>query len=321
MGLFGDTIRDARRPMPAATVRRAVDDGPEVELPDDDVAAPPSGMQTVFRFNQAAAAPPPPGPAEFREASFRPGGAEFQTLPAGDPLPAGKERILPATGVRKTDTSVRGDRRGSNLETGQEVSGSPGKVTAANAVHVPDSPQSEVSLGRSAASSHRETRSTEIPEGSEAPAGPRSKTPWRQEAGRGASSEYPSVGATADQAAGFAARPASATNPGAASPGPAIAAPGAPATPLPMTERRSVVVPAIADSAAPPGRRDGPPPARPASPQAQPSAPAPDASAEPGPRLVIGRIDVVVLAASSPATHGAAPAERGFLSRNYLKRL
>jgi hypothetical protein len=60
-------------------------------------------------------------------------------------------------------------------------------------------------------------------------------------------------------------------------------------------------------------------------PQDDPPPPrsAPDvrvASAEP--HLVIGRIDVVVLTAPSPVPASAPGApERGFLSRNYLKRL
>lgn len=44
--------------------------------------------------------------------------------------------------------------------------------------------------------------------------------------------------------------------------------------------------------------------------------------AEEAPRLVIGRIDVVVVAAAAPPQpQPSARADRGFLSRNYLKRL
>jgi hypothetical protein len=42
------------------------------------------------------------------------------------------------------------------------------------------------------------------------------------------------------------------------------------------------------------------------------------------PRLVIGRIDVVVIAKEQPANNPSAPAGRvntGFFSRNYLRRL
>ncbi|MDP2430993.1 MAG: hypothetical protein Q8O33_03080 [Pseudomonadota bacterium] len=53
------------------------------------------------------------------------------------------------------------------------------------------------------------------------------------------------------------------------------------------------------------------------------AAPGPDRGPEPAPpSLIIGRIDVVVVAdAAPPRPQATARADRGFLSRNYLKRI
>ena len=58
MGLFSDTIRDARRPLPGGTTwlrRAAVDDAPiEADEPADPAAL------TVFRLQKEGGGSPPP---------------------------------------------------------------------------------------------------------------------------------------------------------------------------------------------------------------------------------------------------------------------
>ena len=83
MGLFSDTLHDARRPLAGGWLRRSPDEA-AMSAPDQDIAQddmPDSGMQTVFRFQKAES--PVSKPGGFREASSR-SGAGITRIPAGD---------------------------------------------------------------------------------------------------------------------------------------------------------------------------------------------------------------------------------------------
>ena len=194
MGLFDDTIRDARRPLAGAWVwRAAADDETEVDQPmvvDEPADSEPSGMQTVFRFQKAGS---PAMPGGSREASFQ-RGAEYNRLPAGDLLPAGAEDESPeppavnVTGNR--GISVASDSRTSNLETGQEEHASPSKMAVANAgIESATTVQSVVSPDPVGTKPSR-GQQPNIPEGSEQPVS-RSGEPYQSgPTGRGAPSEF-----------------------------------------------------------------------------------------------------------------------------------
>lgn len=339
MGLFSDTIRDARRPLASDVVRRAIADEPEPAPAED--AGDDSGMHTVFRFQKAES---PVMPDVFREASSRPVG-EKNPLPAVDPLPAGTELFGPSA----SSLSVKDEQRNSDLVTGQESSRSPGKITAANALSGAESLQSVVLPGPSASGSQRESHQSKIPEGSQIPASPRGNASWSQPSGRGAPSETSLLaagGQSSPAPRGFANRPQPATlapavgqaagganwPPPVGAAAPATATAAAPialdlADPTDLTPPAAATHSHAAPRSAPPlahagataatRTRAAPPPgdglsARPAAGRAAP--------ADREPRLVIGRIDVVVLAAPA-ASAAVPPADRGFASRNYLKRL
>ena len=196
MGLFDDTIRDARRPLRGGWVRRMVSDAADSGPPEEDFAqeVPASGMQTVFRFQKVESPASPPG--RFREASLRPGVARH--LPGADPLSAGAaaERPKPnAIHVGNTDISVRGDNQESSLETGQEANLSPSKVEEAASVKSNlHEAQSVVLSAHLEVERYRATPQSETPEGSEplVNSGP-GETFLRRPPGRGALSEtFPS---------------------------------------------------------------------------------------------------------------------------------
>jgi len=333
MGLFGDTLHDARRPIGGDWVRRSPDEAaaPEQDVTQDDM--PDTGMQTVFRFQKAES--PASVPGGFREASSR-SGAGLARIPAGDPLTVAAEVGSPepfTQHVEETHISVQGDNRESELATGQVRHGSPGKMAAANAKSASSMHQSEVSSERIEAESYRETHQSEIPEGSERSVSRQGETFLSRPPGRGASpSETHMAGSTE-----FPARVSVETDrqPAIPADGTALAESGRPmrkAVPAPTREGIDALPTPSAEARGKrrtsPGQPDmpnlagGPRPALDAymPPLARERGRAPE-PAPPG--LVIGRIDVVVVA-DAPAQAQAAPparSERGYLSRNYLKRL
>lgn len=326
MGFFDATIRDARRPLPGGWVRRSAADGP-APTPDDEAdfdPGPSSGMETVFRFQKAES---PAMPGGLREASYRPGTGESR-LPAGDPLSAGGEveRPMPtATNVEGNQSiSVKGDSGGSELETGQVERGSPGDATAANAVSGSRSFRADVSFGPFEPGYDRATHKSDAESGGERSVSRQDETFLSRVPGRGAPSEtspMPAVAAMPDRvpaAAGRGPRDAA-----AGGPPPLIAVAGGdaavPSTPFAGEATPAAAVPpafAVSSTPAQSGPRDpGGAVGRPGhAPTTRDTAPA----------LVIGRIDVVVVARDPQPAAPASSASRsdtGFLSRNYLKRL
>lgn len=320
MSLFHDTLHDAHRPLAGGWVRRAPDES-EAGAPEEEYAqdSTPSGMQTVFRFQKAGQFLP-------REASTRPG-AGLSRPPAGDPLSAGAEVESPrplATNDGETLISVLGDSRESELETGQEIHGSPGKIAAANVVSESKTHQSVVLPGPIETESNHETHRSEIPEGGEQLVSGQRETFQSRPTGRGAPSEtylatepgQPGAAARTTQTAGSVseyvsepADPQSFSRDGGAviahiesSPAREFAAREA----LSETRASAISRPDRASHAA-----------------AQDSRRATELATELAPpSLIIGRIDVVVVADAAPSQpHATARVDRGFLSRNYLKRL
>jgi len=311
MSLFNDTIHDARRPLAGGWVRRASDES-EASTPEEDFAqdSTPSGMQTVFRFQKAGQFLP-------REASIQPG-AGHSRPPAGDPLSAGAEvesPRSPATNDGETLISVLGDSRESALETGQVIHGSPGKVAAANVVSESKTHQSVVLPGPIETELNRETHRSEIPEGSERLVSRQRETFLSRPTGRGAPSE--TTLATAQP--GAAARTTQATE---------LASGFTSQSAAPQSFERDGGA-AIANVESSPARESlsetrASAATRPNRPNYAASPTLDRGSELAPPRLVIGRIDVVVVAAAAaapPQPQPSARADRGFLSRNYLKRL
>jgi hypothetical protein len=321
MGLFNDTLHDARRPLAGGWVRRAPDES-EAGAPEEDYTqdSTPSGMQTVFRFQKAGQNLP-------REASIRPG-VGIARLPVGDPLSAGAEVESPrphATNDGETRISVLGDSRESELETGQEIHGSPGKIAAANVVSESKTHQSVVLPGPIETESNHETHRSEIPEGSEQLVSRQRETFQSRPTGRGAPSEtslastpaQPGAAARTGQAAGLAfdsvfehAAPHHYARDGGA----AIAHIESSPAREPLSETR-------ASAATRPDRANH---AAAQDPRRATELATEFATKPTPPSLIIGRIDVVVVADAAPPqtqTQPTARADRGFLSRNYLKRL
>jgi hypothetical protein len=349
LGLLADTISDARRPLDG-WVRRSAADEPDAGAPDEEtgVDSAPPGIQTIYRFQKE-------GPVRSREASFQFGGGSNRS-PAGDPLSAEGEagRLVPtAKSVGITDISVKGDSRGSSLETGQEERASPSKIAAAGVVSASIPVQSDVSPVPVEAESSRAVQYV-VPDGSEPTVSESGETFGSRLTGRGAPSEtYRLPPRDREyQPAEPAAHPARAAARGAAK---SVAGSGQSETRSPMpagagaghaAERFAEGIAADGGGAAGPSGRQPTSPsglgipdaparsipgeARPAMPR-EPAAHAPFGPAKPNPatvsiesepRLVIGRIDVVVLARETPKpATAAADEQRGFLSRNYLKRL
>ncbi len=327
MSLFNDTIHDARRPLAGGWVRRASDES-EASTPEEDFAqdSTPSGMQTVFRFQKAGQFLP-------REASFQPG-AGHSRPPVGDPLSAGAEVESPrplATNDGETLISVWGDSRESELATGQVIHGSPGKVAAANVVSESKTHQSVVLPGPIETELNRETHRSEIPEGSERLVSRQRETFLSRPTGRGAPSEttlatalgQPGTAARTSQAAGLASEfvsESSAPQSFERDGGAAIAnVESSPAREFAARESLSETRASAAAPSSRPGRANY----AAAHTLERASELATKLATEPTPpSLIIGRIDVVVVAAATPPqTQPTARADRGFLSRNYLKRL
>lgn len=339
MGLFHDTLRDARRPLAGGWVRRTEMDESE-SLPEEGFAqdSEPSGMQTVFRFQKEGRIP-------SREASIR-SGAVSTRLPAGDPLSAGVQGESPkpsAKNVGATHISVLGDSRESELETGQEERISPTEVAAANVKTESKTFQSVVSSEPIEAGSYRE-RQPETPEGSEQLVSRQSETFLSRPSGRGAPSETYLNAAIPPRVAGLASPPGARALIQAgetaaddlSSQASDLALPSASPVRHPTGFQAATQRDADGGAAAAYGEfsiaREATPgtayPQRPGkldyrsaalASRSYPSARAPEPTP---PSLVIGRIDVVVVAKLAPAQPGPAPhSERGFLSRNYLKRL
>ena len=150
MGLFHDTLRDARRPLSpdrGGWLRRAAalpkGDTPE-EAPIEPPAPPEGGLQTVFRFQKAGAAV---AAADLREASHQKADGK---PPTGDPWSAGTEVGTPTGSALH---SVKDEQSESNLATGMTALPRESDVTdarAGSAVHGRRSswmsgPRSEVS--------------------------------------------------------------------------------------------------------------------------------------------------------------------------------
>ena len=342
MSLFSDTIRDARRPISGGWVRRAAADEAAPEPMEEELPPESSGMQTVFRFQKEGQVLP-------REASFQFGGGKNR-LPAGDPLSAGTEVERPeppATNVQVTGISVQGDNRGSELATGQEEHGSPSKVAAANVKSESKTHQSAGLPGPIEAEWVREQQSN-TPEGGEQLVSGQSETFLSRPSGRGAPSETSLTETsphriTRDLPEGWAEKSVVSADvhdhsevvPSAPVPlmeplpfgipggegrrAPATASPGRPVGPA--AEAATFALANTPDSPSP-SARGGRPLFTPPTPMTHAASRAPEPAQ---PSLVIGRIDVVVVASDAPPqtqpTQPAARAERGFLSRNYLKRL
>lgn len=335
MGLFSDTISDARRPLDG-WVRRTTADEPDAGASEDEtvVDSAPPGIQTIYRFQKE-------GPAGSREASHQFGDGSIRQ-PAGDPLSAEGEAGKPvptATNVGITDISVKGDSRGSNLETGHKERASPSKVTAASSVSASIPVQSEVSPAPFEAEFSRAVQESVAPEGREPSASKHGETFGSRITGRGAPSETHPLRlplALQSLAASAADRgqmevemplpaPSSGLSAGERRVGGVAAEQGsaARASDRPLATPSGLRIPGAPDRprsgearAASPREIAGQVPV--GSGKAQPPAVAGDAE----PRLVIGRIDVVVVSREAPKQATTAAAEqRAFLSRNYLKRL
>lgn len=374
MGLFLDTLHDARRPVSGTWLRRSGDGesegpaGPE-EFPVAE-EPPPSGMSTVFRFQKAG--PAVSRPSASREASFR-ADAGRTRIPSGDPLSA----AIQVEGPESSATDVNGDEgisvrsvnRGSELETGQPGHPGPSKKTAANVNSETEVPRSAQSSESFDSVSFRETHKSRIPDGSERTVSQTGEAfPASRPSGRGASPSdsfvdastnppagvttarraapvSPRVLSTAAAGAGMGAEPGANAGPNAGPnagtvarvearspdamlpPNPrGIPSPtpyGAPANPggqtLPPAGPTLVASRPASARAASAGSGEGPDPAT-MGPGRSPGRPAEQVP----PSLVIGRIEVVVLSsAPAPAETTSAPAspDRGFTSRNYLRRL
>jgi hypothetical protein len=365
MGLFGDTLHDARRPLAGAWVRRSPDDAEAMpdELPD-------TGMQTVFRFQKGESSAMKP--LGSHEASPGPV-AGSPVMPAADPLSVGAEVGTPEPLAK----NVNGNEgisvflevsRTSELATGQAIHRSPGKMAAANAKSGSGAHQSEVSSGRLETEPYREPHKSNIPEGSERLVSENGETSGSRPSGRGASpSETHADLATLTRAAAHPAAiegereivrteahvPAGQPTMSPSLPSPTRGGGEMPeavsdtsrlahagvATPILTTPTTTPPSPTRGTSpqdagrnavAVPNAERDGPQAHRGLGRgTSQPAISIGDREASPRPRapepappsLVIGRIDVVVVADAPAKSQPAARPDTGYLSRNYLKRL
>jgi hypothetical protein len=237
MSLLDDTIRDARRPL---VLRHSASESASAAA-DETLAA--SRDDAPWPATRAAGEARDGHPAnqarddrdDFRregqsmprEASY-PSGSGISRLPAGDPLSAAMDAERPkssAKNVGLSDVTVMGDSRTSELATGPENGGSPGKVAAAAAGSASMALQSAVLPGSSEAEWSRARSLSMTPEGSTTTVSADGETFLSRPPGRGAPSEnlHPT-------SAGTPARPAAtsrgdrAAPPGGASTGAAGAA-------------------------------------------------------------------------------------------------
>nr|WP_320010941.1 hypothetical protein [uncultured Desulfobulbus sp.] len=329
MSLLGDTIHDARRPLPGRTagqLRPMVSADYTESNPEEEQTS--SELQTVFRFQKEGLPSPKTG---SREASFR-SGADT-SLPAGDPLSV--ESAVERPSLFTSDVngnegifSVKGDNRGNELETGQSNHRSPSWSTAAKMSAVSSTRQSEVmSEPNESVSAHQRHQSREQ-NGSGRTVSEQEETYQSWIPGQGAPSEsFFTAPITPLRSVTPGPTPVERPHvPGQtprqaeAVPGQAVeffeAVPGEVGIP-PAEEQESRAIPAQSRTPWQPTAVQDPV----YSPQlieSQPSA------ADSGPRLVIGHIDVVVVAESKQARPGTPVRSRtnsGFVSRNYLKRL
>lgn len=340
MGLFHDTLRDARRPLSTdrgGWLRRAAalpeGDTPE-EAPIEPPAPPEGGLQTVFRFQKAGAAV---AAADLREASHQKADGK---PPTGDPWSAGTEVGTPTGSAMH---SVKDEQSESNLATGMTALPRESDVTdarAGSAVHGRRSswmsgPRSEVSP---ASTSLSDTAASPV-KSSEHDVSDLSRVP-----GRGAPSEFNSASeALPDAPTSAAPVPAQALlaarqqrtraawaelQQGRSGPlladradglggvdatrGSRVATADADASPQAGAHAAWNVLPTGRDRPAePPSTSVAVPPA---ARSAAPSAPA---------TLHIGRIDITVQAPApaAPARSPAPAADNAYLSRHYLRRL
>lgn len=354
MGLFHDTLRDARRPLSpdrGGWLRRAAalpeGDTPE-EAPIEPPAPPEGGLQTVFRFQKAGAAV---AAADLREASHQKADGK---PPTGDPWSAGTEVGTPTWTALH---SVKDEQRESNLATGMTALPRESDVTdarAGSAVHGRRSswmsgPRAEVSpastsLSDAAASPVMSSEhdvsdlsrvpgrgapsefisASEAPPDASSPAAPvpaQARLAARQQRTRAAWAEL-------QQERGSPLRVEGLDGPGAAhaariattdaTPSPEATAhaagAGQPTAPQPVTPQSQKDMPTMT------GRQ------RPTDPGASSAAAtsAARSAAPPAPAtLHIGRIDITVQApaAGAPARSPAPVADSAYLSRHYLRRL
>jgi hypothetical protein len=316
MGLFGDTLRDARRPLAggSATLRRSSAPGAAESLSLDELMEPApaadSGLQTVFRFQKADPVAQAPG---IREASYQTRGG-MNRPSTGDPWSAEApvERNGPSA---KAVFSVQADSQESNLEAGTTANANRSEAASFRA-------EPEVSGSRSSLMSGP---LASVPFAlSEAPQfldmqtmlSQRDETVLSRGAGRGAPSES-FVPATGDGQS--PARLPQDTPP---------AAVHSQAVPRALLQARSAAAWSELQARHPAAQgftRTEPWMANP-TPRTEPPRTAfapPAASPAAAPVLRIGRIDVTVQAsAPAPATpHQPSALGTAFLSRNYLRRL
>lgn len=283
-------------------------------------------MHTVFRFQKGESAAKSGG---SQEASPRSSARASGALTA-DPLSTGAEVGRPEPPVRSVNgnevISVVEVNRGSELETGQVRHGSPGKIAAASVKSESNMPQSASLSGRVETESFREVRQSNIPEGSERSVSGNGETSQSRPSGRGASpSETLPPGESTrvpDREGADAPTPAAPHSDGGRGPA---------RTPPPPEEdgrgglgESTRVPPGLRATTAVAQARFAAHPAAPNVPSPTRKRPAAERSVEPSqPGLVIGRIDVVVVADGPAPSKGgtSGPTGSAFLNRNYLKRL
>ncbi|MDD2463326.1 MAG: hypothetical protein PHI97_04960 [Desulfobulbus sp.] len=328
MSLLGDTIRDAHRPLPGGDngwLRRMPLEEYADSSPEEDMAS--LGMQSVSRFQKEGLSPTMTAP---REASFRSGG----TL-ADDPLSVEskvEKSSVSTSGVNGNEDifSVLGDNRGNELATGQVNHRSPSWTTAAKMSSETSTHQSEVMSEPIESDSAHQRHQSHEQQGIARFVSEQEETYQSRVPGQGAPSES------------FTApiNPLRSVQPGPTPVGwpsvpgqilwPAGAAPGQAVDPQGSVGENAD---SFQVSSPPPEEPVGIPQAATAmsSPFARefsPSAPGGQSASSPmessSPQLVIGRIDVVVVAKQEQAATRALSSRQsdsGFVSRNYLKRL
>lgn len=333
MGLFQDTIRDAHRPLGGTVLRRSID--AQVDAPTEEqepiAEEPADGMQTIFRFQKEGAtafAQRPP------QASSRPEVGSSRSS-VGDPLSASAEvesprRIAPSDRVTPIPTMF--DRSNGDLETGQQERVGPSEAEAAHASSAKSTMYQPVDPPvHDDAVSFRHVLDSEVTSGSE-PNARRSDDSFESRvSGRDAPSEssLPALPVTAPitpLTAPVTPTPAahySEARPTGRAPDVQAASPATQERAGPATATSDATQPRPAPASHHAGARSVS--ARPRT-SADPLADgAPLNRTEPAPEssLVIGRIDVVVTATNTTASPVAnsGGSDRGFLSRNYLKRL